>query len=245
MADQDVPTAPIACSSTDESIDISTPAFVAWGSGDTLAEVAFDARRVDSTSNAFFKLRVSVLCKASAPAKTPLFLFIHPERVQSLQLDSSNADQHAYQEDARKKLGSDVVCLRYALKKPADLIGPKAFDLTPKNKASGAVLDSLRSLAGQDTFVVLFPRNVLSQTRLMSLCEAASSGVLKSIARQADLASLYRGKGGQVITQLGTPGGTCSGPSNPPPYNELGPSPPLAPSYAFDGMLRSSPCCAK
>lgn len=235
MADEGAPAASIVGSSTDENIDISTPAFVVWGSGDTLAEVTFDIRRVDSTSDAFFKLRTSVLCKASAPAKTSFFLFIHPERIQSLQLDNFEAEQDAHLEEARKKLGSDIACLRYALHKPADLVGPKAFDITPKNRASGAILDSLRCLARQDTFFVLFPRNVLSQTRLMLLCEAASRGVLKSIARQADLASLYRGKGGQIITQLDVPGDAGSGPSNPPSYDELGPSPPLAPLYASDG----------
>lgn len=244
MADSGQSSAP-ATSSASSNIDISTPAFVAWGPSDFLSDVTFDARRLGSHNEAFFKLRSTVTLKASAPAKTPFFVFIQPERIKLLQSDGfgpDEAEQALHAEAARKKLGTNTVCLRFVLTKPADLVSPKIADLTPKNQASGAVLDSLRSLARRDSFAVYFARNVLAQSRLSALCEAASDAGFRSIGRQADLASLYRGKGGQVISEPDAPdddGSTVSGDS-PPSYDELGPGPPLAPLDSPKGRMR---CC--
>lgn len=240
MADQGVPASPDPGSSSDNDIDMSASALVGWDSDRSLFEATFDARRVGATADAFLKLRTTVLLKASAPRKTPVFIFIHPERVRALRLCELEVDQRAHQEEACRRLGTDVACMRFTLSKPVDLVGPKESDLTPKNKASGDILDSLRCLARQDDFTVYFPRNVLSRARLVSLCAAASSGELKSIARQADLNSLYRGKGGRVISQPETAHDAAPGPSSPPSYDELGPSPPLAPLDAPSGKTQAS-----
>lgn len=221
-------------------VDISTPAIVEWASSDTLLEVTFDARRLDSTNDAFFKLRCTVTLKAAPSTKTPLFVFISPEQTESLEfVESAMAERGvtSHAEEARKKLGSDTICLRFGLKRPADLIGPKDLDLTPKNKASGIVLDSLRSLAQHESLAVYFARNVLSHARLSSLCEAANNGMLKSIVRQADLTSLYRGKGGQVIKEADPPVVASIEPDSPPSYDELGPGPPPAPLYESGGKI--------
>lgn len=244
MAESGQPSVP-ATSSASSSIDISTPAVVAWGLSDHLSDVTFDARRLDSINEAFFKLRSTVTLKASAPTKTPFFVFIPPERIKLLQVDGlgmagPERDNHA--DAARKNLGTDTVCLRFVLAKSADLVGPKTADLTPKNKASGAVLDSLRSLACQVSFAVYFARNVLSQSRLSALCKSASDAGLKSIGRQADVASLYWGKGGQVIIRRDASDDLASTASwnSPPSYTDLEPGPPLAPLESPKGKMR---CC--
>lgn len=238
MADPELPAAS-AASSPSSNIDISTPAVVEWGSTGVLSDVTFDARRLQSTNDAFFKLRSIVTLKAFSPAKTPLFVFVHPERIQALQIDDVEAEEAS---PARKKLGTDVIRLRFVLTKPADLVGPKTADLTPKNKASGAVLDSLRSLARQDHFAIYIPRNVLSRARLVVLCEKASSGGLKSIARQVDLTSLYRGKGGELINKPEEVDDASTASWNSPPsYDELGPGPPEAPLDSPSGKPLRSP----
>lgn len=241
MADEAGSSASAAGSSI-SNIDISTPAVVVWNSSDTLLEVTFDARRLDLTNDAFFKLRRTVTLKAAASTKTPFFIFIHPERIQLLEvveLAAATPEVASRGEEARRKLGSDAVCLRLVLTRSADLVGPKGLDLTPKNKASGEVLDSLRCLARQDNFAIYFPRSVISQARLTALCEAANNGILKSIARQAELTSLYRGKGGQVVVEAETAvaGSGSTEPDSPPSYDELGPGPPPAPFIELGGKI--------
>ncbi|KAJ4418110.1 hypothetical protein N0V82_005773 [Gnomoniopsis sp. IMI 355080] len=231
MADEAGSSASAADSST-SNIDISTPAVVECVASDTLLEATFDARRLGQTNDAFFKLRRTVILKAAASTKTPLFIFILPERIKSLdvvELAAAEPGVGGSGEEARKRLGSDIVCLRFVLTRPADLVGPKLLDLTPKNKAAGNVLDSLRSLVRQDNLTIYLPRNVLSQARLTSLCEAANKGILKSIARQADLTSLYRGKGGQILVEDEPAVAASTEPDSPPSYDELGPGPPTAP----------------
>lgn len=231
MADDRVSSA-LASDSASSNIDISTPAVVGWGSSDTLSEVTFDARYLDSTNDAFFKLRSTVTLKATAPTKTPIFLFIHPERIKLLEVVEAEAAEPGEASrgvEVSKKFGSNTVCLRLLLSRPADLVGPKTSDLTPKNKASGVILDSLRSLARCDSLAVYIPQHVLSKARLASLCSAANSGLLKSIARQADLVSLYRGKGGQVIEEPDRVVDASTESDSPPSYDELGPGPPPAP----------------
>lgn len=232
MADEAGPSASAVGSSSSSNLDISTPAVVEWGSSDILSEVTFDARRPASTNDAFFKLRSTVVLKAAAPVKTPLFVLIHPERIKSLDIVETSAAEPggtSRGETARKRLGSDSLCLQFVLRRPADLVGPKSLDLTPKNKASGVVLDCLRSLSRHNSFAIYFPRNVVSQARLVSLCEAVNNGTLQTIARQADLISLYRGKGGQVITAADSLVDAPTESDSPPSYDELGPGPPPAP----------------
>lgn len=238
MADKGVPPAS-AVGTPSSHIDISTPAVVEWGSSDILSEVTFDARRLDATDDAFFKLRSAVMLKATAPTKIPFFVLIHPERIKLLEVietDAAEPGVASHGEEAGKRLGTHTVCLRFVLTRPPDLVGPKQSDLTPKNKASGIVLDLLRSLAHHESFAIHFPRNVLSQARLASLCKAATSGVLTTIGRQADLTSLYRGKGGQIITEPEPFGETCTGTNSPPSYDELGPGPPPAPLHKLGGQ---------
>lgn len=236
MADDGAPSASstLGSSTSDHDINISTPAVVTWGATSSVADVTFDARHIPSAREAFFKLRASVQLKANTPTKTHLFFFVHPEYIHSIELDRVGPPP----ETVRRKLGRDTACLRFTLKKSADLIGPKNFDLTPKNKTSGEMLDSLRCLARQETFSVHFSHKLLSQARLLSLCAAGSGASCKSIARQADLTSLYRGTGGRIVSHLSPPEDIVEAPavpSSPPSYDELGPSPPLAPLDAATG----------
>lgn len=248
MTDDAFPTGPETSVFLHDSIDVSTPAIVTWDPSNFLGDVTFDLRRVSSSNDAFFKLRATVVLKADASSKTALFVHIQPERIISLALDNVADDQlSAHQVAARRKLGKDLTCLRFALTQPPDLIGPRLQSLTPKNKASGDILDSLRSLACQRHFAIYFSQKALLKSRLVSLCESATTGVLKTNARQADLSSLYRGKGGEVIVvqklspAAGTSCDTVPPHGSPPSYNELDPSPPPAPGETPRGETYPSP----
>jgi hypothetical protein len=245
MAGSDAPAdSSAAVDSSSDDVGISTPAIAAWGSGATLTDVTFDIRRVASNNTAFFKLRIALILKSSPSTKVAFYLFVHPERIRSLGLGGSEietvSDAATALDVARNKLGTVVAYLEFVLDRPADLIGPKGMGLTPKNKVSGDVFDSLRALSRQNRFAIYFPQNVVSRAQLISLCHAACDGALKSVVRHADIASLYRGKGGQVITDpsvdsvVADDAGTIS--VSPPSYDEIGPGPPPAPFTAPDDV---------
>jgi hypothetical protein len=237
-----------AVASTLNDLDISTPVVVAWGSGAILTDVTLDLHQKASNNTALFKLRAALALKGLPSARTSFFLFIYPECIRSLELlDGSEMDRVIEPESvaakapdiARTKLGIDVTCLRFALNGTPDLIGPKDTVLTPKNKASGHILDSLRALSRQDNLIIYFPQNVTSQARLISLCEVICAGASRTSERQADLVTLYGGKGGQVLTNPGALANTDTTSTNPPSYDEIEPGPPPAPLTIPDGCVAS------
>lgn len=243
MTDHEGSAGPTAGSSPDDNVDVSTPAVVTWDSANCLSDVTFDLRHASSSNDAFFKLRTTLVLKASAPSKTALFLHIHPERVTSLILgipaDVDKNGMAAHQVEARRRLGTELICLQFALAQSPDLIGPKLPSLVPKNRASGEILDSLRSLACQRHFSIYLPQKAVLQSRLVLLCQLASIGVLKTNSRQADLSSLYRGQGAEVINiPNSSPSAAAAAPTAPreivppPSYNDLDPRPPPAPLEA-------------
>lgn len=234
MVDDDVSTAsepetttPKQDARSSDDINVSgAPAVVTWDGHSPLSDVTCDVRRYASTSTAFIKLRATVMLKAPAPlpSKTSVFLFVHPERIQTVVLDESS--ESTSQEAVKKKLGPDTYCLQFTLDKPAALVGPiSPGNMTPKNKSSGEMLHHLRSLARETKFTVYLPAKVVTKARLHSLCEAASGHGLKTISWQADMSSLYGGKGGRLIED-----GPENPSANPPSYDELEPGPPMPPT---------------
>lgn len=202
----------------------AAPAAVTWdGYAQLLSDVTCDIRRYASSNTAFIKLRATVALKAPAPAKTSIFVFVHPERIRAIVLDESPEPPP---QEIVKKLGQNTYCLRFTLDRPAALVGPAGPEpIAPKNKSSGETLNQLWSLARETTFAVYLPAKVVTKARLLSLCEAASGHGLKSIAWQADMTCLYGGKGGRLINDA------PEAPSaNPPSYDELEPGPPLPPT---------------
>lgn len=220
-----------------DDINVSAaPAAVTWdGCAQPLGDVTCDIRRYASSNTAFIKLRATVALKAPAPAKTSIFLFIHPERMRAVVLDES--PEPTSQGAVKKKLGQNTYCLRFTLDKPAALVGPAGPEqIAPKNKTSGETLSHLRSLARETKFAVYLPAKVVTKARLLSLCEAASGHELKSITWQADMSCLYGGKGGCLINDA------AAAPSaDPPSYDELEPGPPMPP--VEDGKPCAMPPC--
>jgi hypothetical protein len=171
-----------------------------------------------------------------------LFLFIAPELLRTLILDESVTDAYdpitTYWAEATQELGS-AFCLRFELDgaEKAMLVGPKLSTLATKNTASGRVLKSLQSLAGASSFAIYISQKVLLKAQLASVCEAVSNQTLKSPQAQSDLASLYRGKGGQVIKPSPVAAAAAGSghdsivqqAESPPSYDELAPSPPALP----------------
>ncbi|ROW15880.1 hypothetical protein VPNG_02554 [Cytospora leucostoma] len=235
--------------SASDTIDVSAQsAIVTWASDNKpccrLEAVKLYIFHDPSTNTAFFKLRAPVTYQtiaANSKRTTAAWLFIAPERIATLQLQG----EHEIDETTKKQLGPNAVCLRFDLHRPAVLVLPPDIDQDGEAHASAEALDALRSLTQATSFAVLasLPARAVSQARLLSLCTAASgskegtcaaytstSGTLISSKHAADTNSLYGGKGGRIIE-----GGSSALLStvetnvSPPPYANIGASPPSAP----------------
>ncbi|ROW05713.1 hypothetical protein VMCG_05173 [Cytospora schulzeri] len=227
----------------DEDVHISgAPAVVTWIDEQnqqmkqlchtTHDHVMLHVHRETFSNTAFFQLRANVALKAKRD-KTHILLSICPERIRSINV----SDGHEHQASA--KLGTSTYGLEFKLSRPPALIVPKG-DLTPKQKTSRHVLDSFRTLAEQTSFDVHLATTTLGRDRLLSLCEATSSGRLQSMPRFSDVTSLYGGKGGNVIENAPVTAVTTEPPAihtraqtgSPPSYDELGLEPgPSRPSF--------------
>ncbi|KAF3769891.1 hypothetical protein M406DRAFT_348937 [Cryphonectria parasitica EP155] len=236
------------CSATETKeecqINISTPAVVAWRGEHTRLNLHL---QYDScTRTAFFKFRDSLVLKSRPSSKTYLYLFLPPERIQTLALDESpNPD--SIPPTTAQSLGTAFSCLRFILRSPADLIGLRDVALTPKNKVEGQVLDRLRALARATALDVFIPHQLASKEHLLSVCNGIRDG-LTSRPGQADLACMYEGRGGMKIavgsseTALAQDGHPLQ-PSGeaPPSYSETGPSSPLAAAAAATNLSGPAP----
>lgn len=230
---------------------IAAPAVVAWTDADgqvrhlhdnERGQVTFDVHFAAAVKTALFKLRVLVKLKDFPAERTPLFLHIHPDRVTSLVCDGPDIAP----DDVRQKIGPDrIVCLRFSLSKPADMIVPRVSSLAPrKQKGHGDKLDALRLLAHETHMSVYLAQNEsLSDVLLGSLSAAIADGDLQVPDGLINLSGLYSGLGGEAL-QLGElypPPAIAA----PPSYEEVGVSPPPAPPKEGK-MMAASPvhrCC--
>lgn len=224
-------------------LDVSgVPAVVTWIDHDagreteqrahhSVSDLSLQFHRDTSSNSAFLQLKANVSLKARRD-RTNIFVSIPPECVRTVAVVEDEGTQ-----SATDKLATSTHSLRLDLSSPPSLVVPKG-DLTPKNKNSGAVLDSLQALAKQTCFSVHIPCATLAKLRLVSFCEAVSSSGVRSSPKFLDVASLYGGKGARVIEydpeKLVAPSyaPTASEPKSqsPPSYDELSLSSPPRPS---------------
>lgn len=211
----------------DRKFDVTTPAVLAWETGQ-LSELVLDIHYDPSARTAFFKFRTTVILKNF---KTNLYLFIAPDRIQSLTLDESLEPKFKPSGNAQSS-NLTWTGLHMSLHTAADLVAPAFAGLTPKNKATGQLLDQLRLASGALELSVYVPHKLLSKAQLQLLCCAVSQSDWRSTPGQADLKCLYHGKGGKVICgrSISDPPPSLPKPfdEGPPSYDEAGPSPPIA-----------------
>lgn len=235
--------------SSSDLIDVAAyPASASWfhesGASRNLDGLRFHIYYDPSTNTAFFKLRATVTFKATSVKSkrtTAAWLHIAPERVETITLeDEKNVD-----EAMSKKLGPNTVCCRFSLTRPGTLVLPPDYDLKSRRQQPDDPLDDLWALARVTSFSIsaCLPGRTVSRGRLTSLCNAVSRGALAagtnaevastsakpaSNKHAADTASLYGGKGGQVVEldslDLPSPAGNEA---FPPPYADIEPGPPF------------------
>lgn len=213
-----------------KSIDVTkVNAVASWGDH-RLPHLFLDLHWHPNSHKAFFKLRATVALRngsARRDGRTSIYLYIYPERIRQLSVDPNPTE---------KSLGAETLLLKFELDRPSALVLPKG-SCEPKNKTASDVMDALRGLAGQTSLSVYasIPRKRLSAKRLQDLCAAATDAGLASLAVHASTASLYQGKGGELIEgdPLGGPADDPPAIDEPPPqYTE---PPPAEPSSAAPG----------
>lgn len=198
--------------------------------------VTFDLHFRPGTSTASLRLRAPIMLKGLGRKMTPLFLFIPPERIESLAFVGQEDTRAS--EDVQKELGaSGAVSLRVRLMQPSDLVVPPLNPVIPKKKVYWDVFDSLRSLAQALDFVVyLSLYKSPSEESVRGVVHALSTGEFATSLPHADISRLYDGKGGKLLTgsdltnkPAPAPGPGLEPVDSPPSYDELEPGPPAPP----------------
>lgn len=160
---------------------------------------------------------------------TPLFMFIAPERIQSLTFDDAHTINVSETVGAVMGEG-DVVTLCFRLRQTSELVVPPHGTLVPKKKVFWDLLDSLKELSQQTEFLIYLRRDdVPSKDEMITFCEAVSGGKLTTSAVHADIARLYDGKGGKVFQEEDLSVPAPAPLDTPPSYDDLGPPPPAPP----------------
>ncbi|KUI74302.1 hypothetical protein VM1G_09973 [Cytospora mali] len=203
--DDDATTASLD-SAEHDVIDVSmAPAVVVWTGDDDQPRflshsplnhnhVTLDIQLDSESHTAFFKITANVAFKGKRN-KSNIFLFVYPERIQSLAVVDEEDDSVS----APDRLGTGTYSLRFTLATPCALVVPKD-GFVPKDSVARSTLESLQALAAKTSFQVNIPCDTLPKDRLAALCiEASSRGCLKTMPGTDNLAKLYGGKGAMMI----------------------------------------------
>lgn len=157
---------------------------------------------VDSANKtATFKIRAYIFLQQKGNNRTPMYLFVNPENIQTLD----------FVEDGKTEL-------RFTLKQPPQLVVPRALPVRVKHK-SKALLQALKSFATDTTEFcvhILSDLPASERERLYQACRSVSLGDFRTDRNHANLPSLFAGKGG-VVALIGRPD---AGETAPPPYEE-------------------------
>ncbi|KAM0453048.1 hypothetical protein ACHAPV_009163 [Trichoderma viride] len=181
-----------------------------------------------STANtAIFKLYGYILLKANKgkSSKQAIYLFIYPESIRAITLETI----HDAPSQLSMNLGSSYHSLSFSLTTQPRLVIPQDLILESRLKTA-ALLNSIRLLGTMVDFTVSFsststPTSTLHNLRLVaSIFSPTSSGSRPSTDNsRANLATLYAGRGGEIVH---TNDATVNTAGQPPPlYTEATPSP--------------------
>lgn len=126
------------------------------------------------------------------PERTSLYLFIAPERIQHLYVESR-------EESRNDRYGSVIRTLHFVLSSPPFLVVP-GDDWEPWDDVSKATKDSLYGLAGETHFTISAKilGSVVSGDTLREFCTAASCGRLSADPAREDTSNLC-GRRGKVV----------------------------------------------
>lgn len=203
-------------------------------------DIKYNGLQGQSGCAGLFRIRVPIHLKASPYEKTSLLLYIRPERVASLLVQQSNDPEFlaAQTDDAvalvQAKLGPRPICLNFILNSPADMIAPSGLPLVPaKQRPHGEQIDLLMGLAQSISFSIFLKAEAFGSLSVLRDFADAITDPAKGVESHAeadDLASLYSGRGGVIVSGAKlSASGPRAVPSLPPAYDSVGAPPPMAP----------------
>lgn len=233
------------------------PAVVEWVSDGKSQSLGFQPPTkvhfhlyLDAVSkSAFFKFRIPVTLSPLLNTPTPLFVFVHPERIESVtQIENVTSNDISNHLLKGKQSTGCQLHLRFKLSRPADLVLPKTItgkafhdvamraqavleksiesqDMNSNAFANAAYLLTLLTRTSMfDVHVHLANLKEDSHARVApAICELVSGHALSSNITSSDLVSLYGGKGAQVLDFSQIPSHTLDCTESPPAYNEVAP----------------------
>lgn len=190
--------------------------------GDSLSAspVSFDITFDSTAKSVFLRLRIVVQIHRDSSNKTPLYIHIGPEDIETIVCQGPDEIQAT----------STPTSFEIRLRQPVALIGPP-FRLRPSNKARASVVNAARSLATRRDFSIHVRHGLLSEAQCKAINEAVYSEY--SCSARLDLASLYGGLGGKQIVarDADTVPTPDDGTEAPPSYDEVEAPPPMAPLW--------------
>jgi hypothetical protein len=172
------------------------------------------------------RLHIPVKLK-NVPARTHIDIHIRPSRVQSCTF-AVNADAP---EAVRVVSQYQLASLSMKLSGPIQIVVPYTMASSPRparSRASGLVLDAIRSLSRATQLVIYMPANLAPRTHLQRLSALLTGGGLQELPSYTELFKLFGRAGGRIwdvepLYPMKSPrpdGGGEGGCDIPPPYHE-------------------------
>lgn len=209
----------------------AVPAIIEWVEpdgqtiqiGDSLSAspVSLDMTFDSTAKSVSLRLRIVVQIHRDSNNKTPLYLHILPENIETIACQDANQNQAS----------STQTSFEIRLRRPVALIGPP-FRLRPSNKARAGVVNNAKALATKCEFSIRVQDGLLSELQCMAIHRAVYSEYHPSNSR-LDLASFYGGLGGKQIVARDADAIAApdDGTEAPPSYDEVEAPPPMAPLW--------------
>jgi hypothetical protein len=149
-----------------------------------------------SAVGVFIRLHIPVKLK-NVPARTPIHIHIRPSRVQSCTFAIAVDAPEAVRAVSQCQLAS----LSMKLSGPVQIVIPHTMASSSrpaKTRASGRVLDAIRSLSRATQLVMYIPANLAPRTHLQRLSALLTGGGLQELPPYTELFKLFGGSGGRI-----------------------------------------------
>ncbi|KAM0260897.1 hypothetical protein ACHAQJ_002516 [Trichoderma viride] len=195
------------------------------GQAQQIFDVSLDLYVNTSTNTAIFKLYSYIIRKGNKGKsnKQAVYLFIHPEKIQAITCETSRTTRRS----KSKSRKPSHYTLHFSLTERPHLVVPKSHALESRDKTK-AQLDLIQDLAGMTDFVVHLnsSNTTISKPDDLKLLESIFSPTATEHRpctddKRANLATLYAGNGGEIVTVNRVVAAPVE--TDPPPYT--GPAP--------------------